>query len=177
MIHLPNFTNGSTPLISQSQVSDPGPKGPLVCFFTEDVFNYLSTKQVLSADVKPLQTDWTQIRPNNMLALIWIQTVWHSDGIPETIFQKNLILKKISRRQKSVKNYMYPVGKRLRKQVTPLGKTFIWILSQFFSCFNTGSHVLPITYELRHEISNNVVCFQQRLRSACACAQSVQSLC
>ena len=25
-----NFTNGSTPLISHSQVSDPGPKGPLV---------------------------------------------------------------------------------------------------------------------------------------------------
>ena len=32
-----------------------------------------------------------------MLVLIWIQTVWHSEGIPEIIFQKKLILNKISR--------------------------------------------------------------------------------
>ena len=25
---------------------------------------------------------------NKMLDLIWIQTVWHSDGIPERIFQE-----------------------------------------------------------------------------------------
>ena len=56
----------------------------------------------------PLQTVWTQIRPNKMLCLIiqmfgliikmlgliWIQTVWHSDAIPERYFWKKLIKKK-----------------------------------------------------------------------------------
>ena len=50
-----------------------------------------------------LQTIRTKFRPNKMLALIWIQTVWHSDGIPRRIFLKKLILKKISRQQKSWK--------------------------------------------------------------------------
>ena len=36
-----------------------------------------------------MQTVWTQIRPNKMSGLIWIQTVWHPDGIPERVFQKN----------------------------------------------------------------------------------------
>ena len=35
-----------------------------------------------------------------LFGLIWIQTVWHWDGIPK----RKLILKKI-RRQKSMKNY------------------------------------------------------------------------
>ena len=26
---------------------------------------------------QPMQTDLTQIRPNKMLRLIWVQTVWH----------------------------------------------------------------------------------------------------
>ena len=39
-----------------------------------------------------------------MSGLIWIQDVGHSDGFPEM-----LILKKISRRQKSMQNY--PVGR------------------------------------------------------------------
>ena len=30
--------------------------------------------------------DPDQIRPDKMLGLIWIQTVWHSDGIPERFF-------------------------------------------------------------------------------------------
>ena len=33
----------------------------------------------------PLQRDWNQIR---MLVLIWIQTVKHSDSVPERIFEK-----------------------------------------------------------------------------------------
>ena len=45
-----------------------------------------------------------------MSGLIRIQTVLHSDGIPERFFFK-LILKKVSRQQKSMKNY--PVGKEL----------------------------------------------------------------
>ena len=41
--------------------------------------------QVSSAE-KPFQTVWTQIRPDKRSGLIWIQTVGHSDGIPERIF-------------------------------------------------------------------------------------------
>ena len=38
----------------------------------------------------PLLTICTQIRPNKASKLIWIQTVWHSDGIPERfIFKAN----------------------------------------------------------------------------------------
>ena len=42
-------------------------------------------------------TFWTQIRPNKMLGLIWIQNVWHSDDIPDFFnffFLKKLILEK-----------------------------------------------------------------------------------
>ena len=53
------------------------------------------------------------MRPDKMSGMIWIQTVWLSIGIPERIFQKKLILKKISRQQKSMKNY--PGGKVLIK--------------------------------------------------------------
>ena len=42
----------------------------------------------------PLQTVWTQIRPDKMSGLIWVQTVCHSDGIPETILRKSSFLKK-----------------------------------------------------------------------------------
>ena len=37
----------------------------------------------------PLQTVWTQIRPDRMLGLIWTHSVWHSDGISEIISQKS----------------------------------------------------------------------------------------
>ena len=40
-----------------------------------------------------------------MSGLIWIQTVWHSDGIPERFFVKVNFLKKIHRQQKSMQNY------------------------------------------------------------------------
>ena len=36
-----------------------------------------------------LQTVWTQIRTNKMWGLIRIQTVWHSDSIPEINLRKN----------------------------------------------------------------------------------------
>ena len=48
---------------------------------------------VSSADT-PLQTVWTQIRTDRVLVLIWIQTVWHSDGILERIFRKSWFWKK-----------------------------------------------------------------------------------
>ena len=46
------------------------------------------------------QTAWNKIRPDK-----WIQTVWHPGGIPEMIFRKSCFWNKISRRQKSMKNY------------------------------------------------------------------------
>ena len=45
-----------------------------------------------------------------MSDLFWIQTVWHSDGIPERSFNKNLILKKSA-------DDKYPVGKELKHYV------------------------------------------------------------
>ena len=38
--------------------------------------------------IQPLQTDCTQIRPDILSYLIWIQSVWHLDDIPEIIFWK-----------------------------------------------------------------------------------------
>ena len=43
-----------------------------------------------------------------MSGLIWIQSVWHSDGIHDFFFKK-VDFEKISRRQKSMKNL--PGGK------------------------------------------------------------------
>ena len=37
-----------------------------------------------------------------MSGLIWIQTVWHSDGIPERIFQKREFLKNSANDKKHV---------------------------------------------------------------------------
>ena len=49
----------------------------------------------------PLQTVWTQNRPDKMSGLIWIKTVWHSDGMPERIFLKNDFEKKSADNTKS----------------------------------------------------------------------------
>ena len=34
-----------------------------------------------------------------IMVLIWIQSVWHYDSIPERFFLKKLLLKKVSKRQ------------------------------------------------------------------------------
>ena len=44
---------------------------------------------------------WWKIM-KNLLGLIWVRTVWHSDGIPEGFFSKKLILKNISRQPKKI---------------------------------------------------------------------------
>ena len=44
---------------------------------------------------KYLQTVSIQIRLDKRSDLIWVQSVWHSEGIPERFFYKKLILKKI----------------------------------------------------------------------------------
>ena len=65
-------------------------------------FNSLPTSVVCW---QPLQTVWTLIRTDEMSVLIWIQIVWHSDGNPEWIFRKKLILKKNQQTlKKSMKN-------------------------------------------------------------------------
>ena len=46
-----------------------------------------------------------------MSGLIWIQTVWHSDGIPERTFWKNVDSEINQQMTKNMQNY--PVGKVL----------------------------------------------------------------
>ena len=50
-----------------------------------------------------------------MLGLIWIQTAWHTDGIPQRFFLKKLIFKK-SAGNESIQNY--PVGKELSDHIS-----------------------------------------------------------
>ena len=56
-----------------------------------------------------LQTVWTQIRPDKMSGLFWIQSV--CQGIPEWIFWKCWFWKKSADNKKSMKNF--PGGKEL----------------------------------------------------------------
>ena len=49
----------------------------------------------------------------SLSSLIWIQTVWHSDGIPKRFFWKKLILKNKSvEDKKNMQNY--PACKELK---------------------------------------------------------------
>ena len=52
-----------------------------------------------------------------MLGLIWIQSIWHSDGIPERIFRKSWFWKQSADDKKSMKNF--PGGKELKLLVLP----------------------------------------------------------
>ena len=79
----------------------------------------------------PLQTDWTKIRPDKMSGLIWIQSVWHSDGIPERIFRKVYFE---NNRQRTKKHEKFPRGQRVNFFC------MIWVLSlvqvlEFFAIF------------------------------------------
>ena len=60
---------------------------------------------------RPLQTVWTQIRPDKMSGLIWIQT---TDTM--MVFPK-VDLKKSADDKTRMQNYNYPVGKELTIQV------------------------------------------------------------
>ena len=50
-----------------------------------------------------MQTVWSQIRPDKVSGLIWSQTVWHPDGIPEDIFEKVNLKKKSTDNKKACK--------------------------------------------------------------------------
>ena len=65
---------------------------------------------------QPLQVVWTQIRTDIMSVLIWIQTVWHSDSVPE----KKWFWKKSADDNKSMKHY--PTCKELMSQSTAMAK-------------------------------------------------------
>ena len=54
---------------------------------------------------QPFQTFWTQIRPNKMSGLIWIQAVWHSDICSSKNFMKKSDFEKTCRSKKIMKNY------------------------------------------------------------------------
>ena len=51
-------------------------------------FKWLTLCLLESSADNLYKTFLTQIRPDKALGLIWIQTVWHSDGIPEKVFLK-----------------------------------------------------------------------------------------
>ena len=36
-----------------------------------------------------MKTVWTRIMTDEMSVLIWIQTIWNSDSVPERMFGKN----------------------------------------------------------------------------------------
>ena len=55
--------------------------------------NFLLSSLPTRLSVVCWQTVWTQIEPDKMLGLIWIQTVWHLVVLLKDIFQ-NLILKR-----------------------------------------------------------------------------------
>ena len=58
---------------------------------------------------------------HKMSDLIWIQTVWHSDGIPgRFFFEKVDFKKKIHRRQKSMQNF--PACKEIKQIPSPVGE-------------------------------------------------------
>ena len=61
----------------------------------------------------PLQAVWTQIRTDKMSVLILIQTIWHTDSVPERIVWK-CIFEKISRWTWNI-NTCFP---KIRKKIT-----------------------------------------------------------
>ena len=65
---------------------------------------------------------WTQISPDKSSALFWIQTVWHSDGIPERIVRKGWFLKKISTRQNYMKKFQG--GKEFKSDFLHIGEIY-----------------------------------------------------
>ena len=61
--------------------------------------------------------------------LIWIQTVWHSDGFPVRIFQK-VDFEKISRHQKRIKNFP-EVNELSTQNILEILKIITWGLYVF----------------------------------------------
>ena len=95
--------------------------------------------------LQPLQTVWTQIRPDILSGLIWVQTVWQPDGIYEGNIWKSQFWKKFSR-QKSMQNY--PASKEFK--VLP---NLIRLLCCPLLAVGSWNFII----EPWHEISNNVV--------------------
>ena len=91
---------------------------------TYDLFNLLPTSVVCW---KLLQTVWTQIRPDKLSCLVWTQTVFDTDCIPEIIFLKSWFWKKISRRQNK-KHAKLPSRQRVKYTIDkqPLLCQSVW---------------------------------------------------
>ena len=93
------------------------------------IFMVLLTFDLQMSSADNLRTVSTQIRPNKTSGLIWIQTVWHSDGKLEINFPKFDFGQKLIRPQKGMQNDS--VGRvkkkiqylRYRCKVTPRGPT------------------------------------------------------
>ena len=76
---------------------------------------------------KCFQTVWTQIRPDKMSGLIWIQTVWQSDGIPERFF---LNINFDKSRQTTKKHAILPSMQRFYKILERYPGYYYWILGK-----------------------------------------------
>ena len=88
------------------------------------------TLYLLVASTDNLQTVLTQIRSDKMLGLIWIQSVWHSNCIPERIFWKSWFWKN----QLTKKDEKFLRGQRV-KNLGWFTSTRIWYYGIFFFRF------------------------------------------
>ena len=101
-----------------------------------------------------------------MLGLIWIQSVWHSDGIPKSIILKKLILRtttknnsnsKTSRRQKSIIKFPREGGGRgqIVNTISPVNFSEIKVsgLRNYTGCTEWYAHAFLRT--LRHSFASS----------------------
>ena len=83
----------------------------------------------------PLQTVWTQIRPDKMSGLIWMQTVWHSDGIPERIFRKMCFWKQSADDKNTKLTSMQIACKTILR-----GSILVWLWLSCWQFFGEGTN-------------------------------------
>ena len=98
---------------------------------------------------KPWQTVWTHniTCTHRLSVLIWVQTIWYSDCIPERIFRKSWFWKKFNRQQKKMQ--IYPAWKELGFQRINqwVGHSLNKCAKPFFSRINA---VVTTALILRH---------------------------
>ena len=77
-------------------------------------------------------------QPDKTSGLSGIQSVWHSDVIPERIFQKKLILKK-KNKQTTKKHEKFPRG--AKRKLFIWSQYFVWRLFWFFKFKQCLAHI------------------------------------
>ena len=111
-----------------------------------------------------LQTDLIQIRPDMLSGLIWIQSVSHSDGIPEIIFQKSWFLSgrvaQLVTCLATDRVWLQIQGSRVRSRSGPIllwRLTMKWFLRSFSSLPLIHSRRVVVSYKRKylHELLVN----------------------